>query len=118
MLDILFIFLMGILLGHHFGVASASKHFRNLVIKEARERGIQIDEEYDDADKKVMRLFVEKINGILYLYDYDKNSFICQGNSIEELAKLAKEYKDIRCAVVISDKTVYALLDGKVKIQK
>jgi hypothetical protein len=59
---------------------------------------------------------VEKSNNILYLYNREDETFVCQGSSLEELAVLAKEYKNIKYAAVLHDDDVVAFVDGKIKV--
>lgn len=65
----------------------------------------------------VKQLFVERMDNVLYLYERELGSFICQGSTLEELAKLAKEYKHIKYAAVVDEqnKNVVAFVDGKVE---
>lgn len=53
----------------------------------------------------------------MYLYDIE-NEFICQANSLEELAKLALKYKNIKYASVMNGDDVFAFIDGTVKSAK
>lgn len=105
--------------GYNFGQIVLSWQMRDLIIKEAKREGI-IDSNLSITSDKpnVHKLVVEKTNNILYLYDCEQNNeFICQANSIEELAKLAKQYKNIKYASVLDDVHVYAFIDGKVEIK-
>ena len=71
-----------------------------------------------EEEPTVMQLFVEKANNTLYLYDKNDNTFVCQGSSLEELATLAKKYKNIDYAAVMIDKEIYAFVDGIVKSEQ
>jgi hypothetical protein len=48
------------------------------------------------------------------LYDRETNDFICQGNSLEQLAQLSKEYKKIEYASVKHGDYFVAFIEGKV----
>jgi hypothetical protein len=48
------------------------------------------------------------------LYDCDTNDFICQGNSLEQLAQLSREYKKIEYATVKHGEYFVAFIEGKV----
>ena len=61
--------------------------------------------------KEVYQLRVEKVGSILYLYD-NENNFICQANTLEELAKISQEYKKIDYAAVIHDNKIFRFVDG------
>lgn len=118
----LIIFIVGVFLGYHLGQMVLSWRLRHIIIKEARKEGINVDDEFNiiesESDKpKVSQLFVERANNVLYLYDKEANAFVCQGHNMEELAKLAKEYKNIKYAAVMDAHTndVVAFVDGKVK---
>ena len=106
-------------IGYQVGVMHLSWRLRDIIVKEARKEGIKVDDEYNvievkGSKPKVLKLWVEKIQDIMYLYDTD-NEFICQANTIQELATLALKYKNIKYASVISGDEVYAFVDGTVK---
>lgn len=60
----------------------------------------------------VYKLETHEENNVLYLYNRDNNSFICQAPNIEELAKLAKQYKNITKASVLHGGKVFVFIDG------
>lgn len=116
------IFIVGLYLGYQLGQAILSWRLRDIIIKEARKEGINVDDEFNvvesnDKKPKVSQLFIERANDILYLYDREHNTFVCQASSIDDLAKLAKEYKNIKYAAVLDQTTdkVFAFVDGEVK---
>jgi hypothetical protein len=105
-------------LGYQTGFAILSHRLRHLLYKEAKKQGIVIpyqDNVLEEQHPTVSQLMVEKANDILYLYNREDDSFVCQASSIEELAKLAKEYKNIMYAAVLHDDDVVAFVDGKIK---
>ena len=65
----------------------------------------------------VFKLFIEDEQGILYLFDHEKNEFVCQAKTVEDLAKLAKEYKNIEYAAVLHGEDTYMFINGMVKIK-
>jgi len=67
----------------------------------------------------VKQLFIERVDTVLYLYEKELGSFICQAATVEELAKLAKEYKNIQYASVMDAHTnsIILFVDGKVDSQ-
>jgi sulfur relay (sulfurtransferase) DsrF/TusC family protein len=65
----------------------------------------------DAENKEVHKLRVEKVGSILYLYD-DENNFICQANTLDELAKLSKQYKNIDYAAVIHNDKIFTFVKG------
>jgi hypothetical protein len=48
------------------------------------------------------------------LYDVETNDFVCQGNSLEQLAQLSREYKKIEYASVKHGDYFVAFIEGKV----
>ena len=108
--------------GYNAGVSVTAWRLRDIIIKEARKEGIRVDDEYnvidvEDEKPKVCKLWVEKIHDIMYLYDTE-DTFICQANTLEELATLALKYKDIKYASVLNGDDVYAFVNGTVKSSK
>ena len=91
----------------------------NIIREAADNAGIDLEEELERRKQKlanpVKKLEVEQINDILYLYERDTNDFICQANSMEDLAKLANEYKNIALATVIHDNKVFMFSHGVAK---
>lgn len=109
-------------LGYNAGQMVLSWQLRDIIRREARENGINVDSEYNiiestDEKPKVIKLWIEKIHDIMYLYDTE-DTFICQANTLEELATLALKYKDIKYASVLNGDDVYAFINGTVKSSK
>lgn len=114
----LIIFGLGFWLGYQFGIAILSYKLRHLLYKEAKKQGIVIPYQNNILEEQlptVSQLMVEKSNNILYLYNREDETFVCQGSTLEELAVLAKEYKNIKYAAVLHDDDVVAFVDGKIK---
>ena len=108
-------------LGYNAGQIVLSWQLRDIIRDEARKEGIKVDDEYNvikDKKPKVAQLIVEKVNNVLYLYERDTDDFVCQGSTLDELATLAKKYKDIKYAAVKIDEEIYAFVDGVVKTDK
>lgn len=104
---------------YNLGVSVTAWRLKDIIIKEARKEGIIVDDEYniietEENKPKVSKLWIEKVHDILYLYDTE-DTFICQANTVEELAKLALKYKDIKYASVLNGDDVYAFINGTVK---
>lgn len=104
---------------YNLGVSVTAWRLKDIIIKEARKEGIVVDDEYNIIEReenkpKVSKLWIEKVHDILYLYDTE-DTFICQANTMEELAKLALKYKDIKYASVLNGDDVYAFINGTVK---
>lgn len=109
-------------LGYQTGVHVLAWRLRDIVRSAAIKEGIKVDENFnvledtEPSKPNVFKLIIEKQNDTLYLYNYADNTFVCQGSSINELAELAKKYKNIKYASVFDGKEVVAFIDGKVKI--
>jgi hypothetical protein len=82
--------------------------------KALEEAGVNFDEEEDKVEViKVKKCFVEKINGLLYLYEHTTNNFIGQGKSLDELAILAKD--QARVVGVSYNEEILWFIDGEVR---
>jgi hypothetical protein len=108
--------------GYNLGQMVLSWQLRDIIIKEARKEGIKVDSDYniidpEEEDVSVSQLFVETSNDILYLYEREKNTFICQGSTVEELAKLSLKYNNIKYAAVLHGEQVLAFVNGEVKLK-
>ena len=109
--------------GYNLGQIVLSWQLLHLIVKEARKEGMKIDSEFNIVEivdtPNVHKLIVEKTNNMLYLYDHEANSFVCQASTIEELATLAKEYNNIKYAAVmdVDGDSIYTFVDGKVKVK-
>jgi len=107
--------------GYNIGVSVTAWRLRDVVYKEAKARGLVSKEHQElfEGEKKktpeVHKLWAEQVKDILYLYELDKNTFICQANTIEELASLALKYKNIKYASVMLNEEVYAFVNGTAK---
>jgi hypothetical protein len=60
---------------------------------------------------QVFELKVENFESMLYLYDY-QNNFICQANTVDELAKLSQQYNKINYAAVIHNDKIFTFVNG------
>ena len=111
-MDILLIFLSGFFLG--FMVAEFI-----LVIKINRAMNDLQSGKFSNADidtkNHIFKLYVESEQDMLYLYDSEKNEFVCQANTVEDLAKLAKQYKNIKYAAVLHGDDSFMFVDGDVR---
>ena len=115
MLEIL-ILLVVFGIGFYVGESVFAYRIRHLIYKEAKERGIIISNpDFDDTKHDVAKLFIEKANDMMYLYDYEENKFLCQAKTIDELASLAQKYKNIKYAVVAHDDNMFMFVNGAVK---
>lgn len=106
-------------IGYHVGISVTAYRLRDLVYREAKRRGLlkEVDTELEETPV-VAQLMVEKSNNVLYLYNRDDNTFLCQGSTLEEIASLAKKYNNIKYAAVMIDQEIYAFVDGTVKSEQ
>lgn len=106
---------------YNIGVSVTAWRLRDLVYKEAKQRGLvtkkdqELFESKEQKKPEVHKLWAEQVKDILYLYELDKNTFICQANTVEELASLALKYKNIKYASVMLNEEVYAFVNGTAK---
>jgi hypothetical protein len=113
MLEIL-ILLVVFGVGFYVGESLFAYRIRHLIYKEAQERGIIIDLNEDDKPN-ISKLFIEQANDMMYLYEYEENTFVCQAKTIDELALLAQKYNNIKYAVVADGDNMLMFVDGNVK---
>jgi len=119
MLEIIIIF-GAFWLGYQVGVHLTAWRLRDIIIEAAKKEGLIIDDNHNiiqvDTKPNVYELFIERIKDTLYLYDRE-DEFVCQANTVEELATLAKQQKNIKYAAVIYGDDVLMFVDGTVKIK-
>ena len=117
----LFLFLFSIFaLGFVAGKIHTYFHVAKLLREVASHAGIDIEKEIRKLDgekvqpeKLVYKLMVEEHGESLYLFDKETDEFICQGASVQELAKLALERKKINLAAVLHGEKVFKFKDGE-----
>lgn len=108
-------------LGYITGEAVAMLRLRSIIRKVAESIGIDVDEELAKMSKenenikvvKLANLETETHGDMIYLFDKEQNDFICQAKSVDELAKLAKEIKNIDKALVHHNDKKFIFMDGK-----
>lgn len=95
-------------------------HIAKILREVAEASGIDIEKELKKrsgeevtTEKVVYKLEVETHGDVLYLFDKETDQFICQGSSVQELAELAKQYKNVLYAAVKYNDKVFAFKDGK-----
>ena len=90
-------------MGEFYTIYKLRKNLRSVII---------IQEEVSRPN--VFKLETEEVDNTILLYDRDTNDFICQGNSLEQLAQLSREYKKIEYATVKHGDYFVAFIEGKV----
>jgi hypothetical protein len=118
-MDILLI-LTFILIGYGLGSMYTTYKFMKLMKNTANEMGIDLEKEVEKrkeelASKEIRKLIIEQHHDTLYLFDRESNDFVCQAKTIEELATLAKQYKNVMQAVVVYDNKVFMFANGTSK---
>ena len=103
LLDIILILALGWVMGEFYTRYKLLKNLRSIII---------IEEEVKRPN--VFKLETELVDNTILLYDRETNDFICQGNSLEQLALLSREYKKIEYATVKHGEYFVAFIEGKV----
>jgi len=111
---LILVFVVGFILGKIYGYY----HVVSLMKEIAEDNGIDLEKALglkkdEHTVPEVYKLKVEQHGDMLYLFDYEQDEFICQGSSVQELAKHAKEYKNICIAAVLHGEKVFKFKDGE-----
>ena len=101
LIDIILILALGWVMGEFYTVYKLRKNLRTYIIIE-------------EAKPIVYKLETVLVDDIILLYDRETNEFVCQGNSLDQLAQLSKEYKKIEYASVKHGEYFVAFIEGKV----
>jgi hypothetical protein len=111
-ITIILVFLIGFLVGEIVTTINFSLRIQKII------KDTQILKEELDKKEITFNLFeleTEQIEDQIYLYTRDTKDFICQGQTLEELAKLSKEYKNIKHAEVRHENKFFIFNDGKLE---
>lgn len=115
LIELFIIFGLGYFVGKAHGYYKMASAIRELL----EDMDIDIEKDLlgktEETTQSVHKLEVETVNETLYLYDKETRDFICQGNTVQELAKLAKDYKNITLAAVMHGEKVFTFTDGESK---
>ena len=101
LLDIILCIALGWFMVKFYTIYKLHKNLLIMIIKEP-------------IKSNVYKLETVLVDDIILLYDRETNDFICQGNSLEQLAQLSKEYKKIEYASVKHGEYSVAFIEGKV----
>ena len=101
LLDIILILALGWVMGEFYTVYKLRKNLRTYLIIE-------------ETKPTVFKLETEEVDNTILLFDRETHDFICQGNSLEQLAQLSREYKKIEYASVKHGDYFIAFIEGKV----
>ena len=113
-ITLLVIFVIGFAIGKIHGYYTIVKLIKEL----AEESGLDLERELtklseEDEPDTVRKLKIDVSGDILYLFDLDTDTFICQAGCIQDLAKLAKERNQILYAVVKHGDKFFTFKDGE-----
>ena len=107
MLDIL-LYISGVLVGWHLGSSYQAYAMRTALKSLLNE----IDVPKNNTSE--IKVKVEEVNNVLYIYDSETDEFICQGNTIDEAAENFSKRKGIVSASLTHNNTTVCVIDGKV----
>lgn len=113
-MEIILLLLSGFI-GYIIGYSSVVWKLRNFIKDAAMEEGLKVNDDFTVAKKEtnaVRKLEIDQVGDILYLYDRESRDFICQGKTVEELAKFSKDYNNIGLAAVIHKNKVFMFVNG------
>lgn len=108
MIEIIVCLVVGYIIGNVHTIWKLRK-----ILKDERIDILPTSIELAKSKTLVRKLNIEEIDNMLYLYDKETDDFICQANSIEDLAKSCNEYKNITVATVIHDTKIFIFTNGK-----
>jgi hypothetical protein len=113
-MELLLTLLLAVFIGYLIGHVSTIWKLRQLIQEAATAEGIDLDEVTLEKDNivEVYKLEVEEIDSTLYLFERETKDFVCQGSTVEELAKLSKDYKNIMMATVVHQNKVFMFVNG------
>lgn len=121
-LGICFVFYLGYLTGEavtFFKVRGVFKQLGDAIGVDIIKELTKLNEKYKQGKfetvtvAKLHKLKTEVHGDMIYLFDTEHDDFICQAKTIEELAKLAKDNKQIIGAVVTHNEKIFMFNDGK-----
>lgn len=87
---------------------------KRAVKKIAKDHGIELELEEKPTVRTIPVLTTELVTDSILLYD-TKNNFICQGQSLEEVADKLLKYKNIHLALIVHNDSKFWFVEGKVK---
>jgi len=110
------ILLLGGAIGYVIGYSSVIWKLREFIKDAAKSQGLKVNEDFTVAEEKnttsVRQLEVEQLGDILYLYDRQTKDFVCQAESIDDLAKICKDYNNILLAAVVHNNKIFMFVNG------
>ena len=120
-MDNLFDIFLFFVLGFVVGEAYTLYKIKTVIKRTAEQFDIDVEEliEQEETNQRlrklnVAKLQIERVGESLLLYEVDTDTFVCQANTVEELARKCKEYNNIINAVVVDTDKVLLFIDGSV----
>lgn len=120
-MDNLFELFLFFVLGFVVGEAYTLYKIKSVIKRTAEQFDIDVEEliEQEETDQRlrklnVVKLQIERVGESLLLYNIDTDAFVCQANTVEELAKKCKEYNNIINAIVVDTDKILLFIDGSV----
>jgi len=95
-------------LGFFFGAMWMKQRIKNELIAHG------IIKYKDSKSEKVTKLITEMHHNVIYVFEKGTDIFVCQGRSIEELAKKIFKQNQIQIAIVEHDSSILMFIEGKV----
>lgn len=111
------LFIIGIFFaGFHLGQMYTVFRVKKFIADPENLKKIQSQLESNTTVQHIAELSVENYKDKLYLFDQRTNTFICQADTLEELAHLANTKNNINKATVFnqSNQKLHKFIDGKV----
>ena len=117
-LEIVIILAIGYHVGEFIAIMRMVNLFEHLTGKELDLEDLERLNNENDADHvlsvaRSMMFQTETHNDTLYLYSIDQDSFVCQGNTLEDICKKCREYTKLSDVFVFHEKQAYHY-DGEV----
>lgn len=115
-IDLLIAFGIGFFLGYKFMRLIISMSLREIAV----EQGINLDElqksvRKDMKTEEIISIVTEKHGDGIYAFDEKSDTFLCQGNTIEDLAKKLREQNNVLVAKIVHNDEELWLIDGKIE---
>ena len=117
--EFLLVFVFGVWAGQVFMLLKFKRELKKIV----EAAGMTMDDWAETVNDltikavKVPNFFTENSGNSIILYNKDTGAFVCQANSIDELALLANQYNNITVATVTHNEQKLYFIEGKVKTE-
>ena len=102
------------LLGYWVSSQVFSFVIQRAIRKIAREHGIDLEEEVKPKANQIPVLVTDPIDSAILLYD-NKNNFMCQGVTLDEVAENLMKNKNVKLAMIVHNNEKFWSVEGKVK---